>query len=82
MFTQEKLAALAGLHPTYLGGIERGERNPALENLAAIAAALAVEVCELFLFDGPCPDRFLGPAVGDLMGSPRRLGEAGIGPAA
>jgi len=47
--SQEELASRAGLHRTYLGGIERGERNPALKNIAAIAEALGVPVRELFL---------------------------------
>jgi transcriptional regulator with XRE-family HTH domain len=38
--TQEALSELAGLHPTYLGSVERGERNIALENIIAIALAL------------------------------------------
>lgn len=46
--SQEKLAELAGLHYTYVGGIERGERNPALVNISRIAAALDVTLAELF----------------------------------
>lgn len=38
--TQEKLAEKADLHPNYLGSVERGERNIALENIIAIAKAL------------------------------------------
>lgn len=49
--TQEELAIRAGVHPTYLAGIERGERNPALENLHAISTALDVTLAELFTFD-------------------------------
>ncbi|HEV8353615.1 MAG TPA: helix-turn-helix transcriptional regulator [bacterium] len=49
--TQEALAERAGVHPTYLAGIERGERNPALENLHAIATALGVKLAELFMFE-------------------------------
>ncbi|WBV43529.1 helix-turn-helix domain-containing protein [Pseudoroseomonas cervicalis] len=46
--TQEQLAQLAGLHPTYLGGIERGERNLGLDNVLKLAKALAVHPSELF----------------------------------
>jgi XRE family transcriptional regulator, regulator of sulfur utilization len=48
--SQEELAHIADVHPTYLSAIERGERNPALENLYAIACALGVPLAELFRF--------------------------------
>lgn len=38
--TQEQLAEKANLHPTYLGSIERGERNVSIENIIIIARAL------------------------------------------
>ena len=50
--SQEELAFRAGVHRTYLGGIERGERNPALKNIAAIAKALDITLSELFFFQG------------------------------
>jgi len=50
--SQEKLAFKAGVHRTYLGGIERGERNPSLKNIAAIAMALDITLRELFSFEG------------------------------
>ena len=49
-WSQEDLAFKAGMHRTCLGGIERGERNPSLRNIAAIAKALGVTLSELFLF--------------------------------
>lgn len=42
--SQEALADLAGLHRTYVGGIERGERNP---NVERIAKALRVTAAHL-----------------------------------
>jgi len=48
--SQEELAFRAGIHRNYLGGIERGERNPALDNIAAIAKALGVDLSELVRF--------------------------------
>ena len=46
--SQEELASLAGVHRTYIGGIERGERNVGLRNIFAISHALGVEITELF----------------------------------
>ena len=48
--SQEDLESKSGVHRTYLGGIERGERNPSLRNIAAIAKALGVDISDLFLF--------------------------------
>lgn len=46
-FSQEVFAAHCGLDRTYIGGIERGERNVALRNIAVIARALDVTISEL-----------------------------------
>jgi transcriptional regulator with XRE-family HTH domain len=45
--TQEKLAELAGLDPTYISGIERGLRNPGIKNVAKLAKALGLTTAEL-----------------------------------
>ena len=45
--SQEQLGYDAGLHRTYIGGIERGERNPSLANILRIAEALDVSPSEL-----------------------------------
>jgi len=49
--SQEALAEKAGLHRTYLGGVERGERNLGLKNVFRVAEALGVPVAELFAED-------------------------------
>lgn len=46
--TQEHFAEECGLDRTYIGGIERGERNVALRNIEAIAKALEITISELF----------------------------------
>jgi transcriptional regulator with XRE-family HTH domain len=47
-WTQEQLGEVAGRHWTYIGGIERGERNVTLQVVADIARALDVEIGDLF----------------------------------
>ena len=42
-FTQQSLGALAGLHRTYIGAIERSETNVSVDNIDRIALALAVD---------------------------------------
>lgn len=42
--TQEQLAALTGLHRTYIGSVERGERNISIDNMERIALALGVSL--------------------------------------
>lgn len=45
--SQEQLAELAGVHRTYIGMIERAEKNITLCNIEKIAKALNVDVCSL-----------------------------------
>lgn len=45
--SQEELADRAGLHRTYVGHLERSQRNPSLENVERVALVLEVDVCDL-----------------------------------
>jgi transcriptional regulator with XRE-family HTH domain len=47
-WSQEGFAAEARLDRTYVGGIERGERNPSLKNIARFADTLGVPMTKLF----------------------------------
>lgn len=48
-YSQEDFALEIGLDRTYMGGVERGERNVAVLNLRKIAAGLGVSVGDLFM---------------------------------
>lgn len=47
LMTIEQLAELAGLHPNYVGSVERGERNLSLFNIWRLAGGLDVSVSQL-----------------------------------
>lgn len=46
--SQEELGLRTGVHRNYIGGIERGERNPSVNTIATLADALELELSELF----------------------------------
>jgi len=46
--SQEEFADMCGLDRTYIGGIERGERNVALVNIEKVAKGLRISLSELF----------------------------------
>ena len=47
LITIEQLSELAGLHPNYVGSVERGERNLSLFNIWRLAGGLEVSVAQL-----------------------------------
>ena len=46
--SQEKFADITGVHRTYIGMIERAEKNITLENIEKISRALGVKISDLF----------------------------------
>ena len=46
-WSQERLAERAGLHPTYVSSVERGERNVTLLSILRLAEALRADAGEL-----------------------------------
>ncbi len=60
-FTQEELGERANLHQTYIGGVERGERNVSLTTLIKLAEALHISLADLFI-----DHKKTGQPLGDL----------------
>ncbi|EGR0745820.1 helix-turn-helix transcriptional regulator [Vibrio parahaemolyticus] len=52
--SQESMAALAGLDRSYMGHIERGEKNITLLKIYQISEALGIEVSDLFPREQDC----------------------------
>lgn len=51
-WSQEQLAFECGLHRTYIGAVERGEKNLTLKNLVKIAASMKSTASELMMTAG------------------------------
>lgn len=54
--SQEELAHRCGLHRTYVGSVERGERNVALLNIVSLATALGTDPADLLTGLTRAPD--------------------------
>ncbi|WP_026569306.1 MULTISPECIES: helix-turn-helix domain-containing protein [Sediminibacillus] len=48
VLSQEELAHLSGLHPTYIGQLERGEKNPTINTIHKVTLSLGIPISELF----------------------------------
>lgn len=53
--SQEKLAFKTGFHRTYIGMIERGERNISLTNIAVFAKVFKMDISDLISFKNQNP---------------------------
>lgn len=49
--TQEELAEIVGIHPTYVGKLEMGKNNPSVKMLFKISRALKITLADIFDFD-------------------------------
>ena len=49
--TQEQLAEIVGIHPTYVGKLEAGKNNPSVKMLFRISRALRIKLANIFDFD-------------------------------
>lgn len=49
--TQEQLAELVGIHPTYVGKLESGKNNPSVKMLYKITRAMKINLCDIFDFE-------------------------------
>ena len=47
-YSQEMFATVCDLHRTYMGAVERGERNISLKNIIKVSAALKISASDLF----------------------------------
>ena len=57
-YSQELTSEKAGLHPTYIGQVERGEKNATIESIEKICIALNYPMEELFNKIVPCDSKY------------------------
>ena len=73
--SQEKLAELAGLHPTYISEIERGKVNASIYSFYKVATALEIPFSELVNIPSADMDRKIENEIAVILGQLRALGK-------
>lgn len=68
--SQEKTAELCGLHPTYIGQIERGEKSPTLESIYKLAIGLGVSPQAFFENIDNSGDDFASKIYNEILSLP------------
>jgi transcriptional regulator with XRE-family HTH domain len=61
-WSQERLAEICGVHRTYMGHVERGEKNVSLSTILRVSNALGIRVAELFKRTQKSPEKENPPA--------------------
>ena len=74
--SQEKLAELADLHPTYVSEIERGCVNASIFSIFLIANVLEIELAALMNLSAASPKRWLEQELAEVSGKIRGLDES------
>ena len=69
--SQEKLSFLTGFHRTYIGMIERGERNISISNIAVFAKVFELNISELIDFKTLLSGKHFKKPGGQLLNCPR-----------
>lgn len=66
--SQEQLAERCNLHPTYIGQLERGEKNATLESIQKVATGLDIPLEQLFInINGISPTEEIDPYIPDRI---------------
>jgi transcriptional regulator with XRE-family HTH domain len=71
--SQERLAELANLHPTYISEIERGKVNASIFTFYQLAGALKIEFADLLNLPTESVDRVLENELAELIGKIRQM---------
>ena len=66
--SQEKLAELSGLHPTYISDIERGKVNASISSFYVVAKALNIPFSDLLNLPSGKPDKRIEAELAEIMG--------------